>query len=427
MAHVEFPDKLSFLFKPARYKVAYGGRGAAKSWGFARALLMLGTTRPLRILCARELQKSIKDSVHQLLKDQVQALGLDSFYEVQNAAIHGKNGTQIGFEGLKHNVTNIKSWEGADICWVEEAQTVSKASWDILIPTIRKEDSEIWVSFNPELEEDETYQRFVVSPPKESVVVKINWDDNPWFPEVLRKEKDALQEKDPAAYRNVWEGFCKQAVEGAIFAKELQLAAEQGRIRDVPYDPSKPVDTFWDLGHSDLTAIWFAQIIGFDYRILRAYANSQEKFQHYIKVLQSLPYAYGTHYLPHDAAHEQLGQEKTIEQQAKAALGRVMVVPRVHSKANSIEAGRAVFPLAYFDKEHCADGLSALRRYCYKRDEQTGKISQNPEHNIWSHYADAWQTLGMSLRKPRAVKTEEEILIERQRKPRRVSSNAWWI
>src|SRR6185437_8216085 len=175
-----FPEKLSYLFKPKRYKVAYGGRGGAKSWGFARALLILGAQKPLRILCARETQKSIQDSVHKLLSDQVKALGLEEFYQVQKAAIIGANGTEFAFAGIRQNVGNMKSFEGCDICWVEEAQNVSKHSWSVLIPTIRKEGSEIWVSFNPELETDETYQRFVIRPYPGCEPVKINWSDNPW-------------------------------------------------------------------------------------------------------------------------------------------------------------------------------------------------------------------------------------------------------
>src|SRR5262249_34934282 len=154
----------------------------------------------LRILCAREFQNSIADSVHRLLSDQVAALGLTGHYDVLQTAIRGRNGTEFRFEGLRHNVTKIKSYEGVDICWVEEAQSVSKESWDTLIPTIRNDGSEIWVTFNPELEEDETYRRFVVAPPKDSLVVKIGWQDNPWFPATLRAEKDDLRVRDPDAY-----------------------------------------------------------------------------------------------------------------------------------------------------------------------------------------------------------------------------------
>ena len=167
---IEIPDALRFLSVPARYKVAYGGRGSGKSWGIAKVLLLQGTERPLRILCCREFQKSISDSVHSLLADRLEAMGMGGFYEVQNTTIRGQNGTEFIFAGLRHNIASIKSFEGIDRCWIEEAQTISKASLDVLVPTIRKEGSEIWVSFNPELAEDEVYRRFVVNPPPGAVV-----------------------------------------------------------------------------------------------------------------------------------------------------------------------------------------------------------------------------------------------------------------
>ena len=141
LADVQFPYKLSVLFDKARYKVLYGGRGAAKSWGIARALLIQGAKKPLRFLCAREFMTSLKDSVHKLLSDQINEMGLNGFYEITQATIRGINGTEFAFVGLKNNVANVKSYEGIDICWVEEAQTVSKTSWNVLIPTIRKEKS----------------------------------------------------------------------------------------------------------------------------------------------------------------------------------------------------------------------------------------------------------------------------------------------
>ena len=187
---IDHPEKLKFLFEQHRYKVAHGGRGSAKSWGFARALLILGAKAKLRILCTREIQKSIKDSVHKLLTDQIQALGLGAHYNVLDTEIRGGNGSEFIFAGLQgHTVESIKSYEGVDIVWVEEAQTVQKRSWDILIPTIRKDGSEIWVSMNPELDTDDTYIRFVSSPPAGAVVCAMNWRDNPWFPTVLESER----------------------------------------------------------------------------------------------------------------------------------------------------------------------------------------------------------------------------------------------
>lgn len=149
---VEFPSvHKKLLFSQSRYKVLYGGRGGAKSWAIARALLAWGIARRLRVLCARETMQSISDSVHKLLAGQVEALRLAEHYQVQKSSIVGINGTEFAFAGLRHNVAQIKSYESFDIAWVEEAQAVSKASWEVLIPTIRKPDSEIWIRFNPEL------------------------------------------------------------------------------------------------------------------------------------------------------------------------------------------------------------------------------------------------------------------------------------
>jgi Phage terminase large subunit/Terminase RNaseH-like domain len=223
------PIKLGCLLDPSRHKVIYGGRGSAKSWSVARALLILGAVKPLRILCAREFQNSLADSVHRLLSDQVEALGLAENYEVQKAGISGSNGTSIVFAGLRHNVSKIKSFEGVDIVWVEEGQTVSKNSWDVLMPTIRKPGSEIWVTFNPDLEEDDTYQRFVVWPLEKSIVREMNWSDNDWFPEELRAEKDHLKARDLDAYYNVWEGRCRSHVIGALWNKEIFEASRQAR------------------------------------------------------------------------------------------------------------------------------------------------------------------------------------------------------
>lgn len=392
----DFPEKLQCLFESKRYKVLYGGRGGAKSWGVARALLILGASKPLRVLCAREFQKSMSDSVHKLLSDQVTALGLQSFYEVQQTVIKGKNGTEFTFHGLKHNVANIKSVEGTDICWVEEAQTVSKSSWDTLIPTIRKEGSEIWITFNPSLEADETYQRFVKKPPTDSVVQKINWSDNPWFPKVLLQEKDDLKAKDEDAYLTVWEGHCKQTLDGAVYANEVRKATQDGRFTRVPYDASKPVQTFWDLGRADKTAIWFAQQIGFEYRFIDYYENQGHALGHYLQTLQQRGYVYGDCWLPHDAQNELLASERTIEQQVRAAGYSVRIAPKT-SIADGIEAARTFFTSCYFDADKCSDGLQCLRNYRYDVDPETQQYSKHPLHDWASHGADAFRYAAVAM------------------------------
>jgi phage terminase large subunit len=214
---VQIPDAFSQLFKPYRYKVFYGGRGGAKSWNFARALLVLGAQKPLRVLCTREFQNSIEDSVHRLLSDQIHTLGLDGFYAIKQREVVGANGTLFLFEGLHRNVHKVKSLEGIDICWVEEATKVTNESWEVLIPTIRKDGSEIWISFNPDQEEDPVYQRFVETPPPNSLVKKVGWRQNPYFPDTLKAELEWDRRVDNDKYQHIWEGNCRSFSEAQVF------------------------------------------------------------------------------------------------------------------------------------------------------------------------------------------------------------------
>jgi phage terminase large subunit len=409
IAKAEFPVKLEGLFKKSRYKVLYGGRGGAKSWGIARALLIKGAKDPIRILCAREFQTSIKDSVHKLLCDQIESLGLLSFYEITQTSIRGRNGTEFSFVGLKNNVSNIKSYEGVDICWVEEAQTTSRLSWNILIPTIRKEGSEIWISFNPELETDETYQRFVANPPQDSITMKVNWYDNPWFPETLKQEKDALKARDEEAYNQVWEGLCRQTVDGAIFAREMQQAEKDGRICRVPYDATKPVHAVFDLGWSDSTAIWFLQFVGMETRLIRYIEDSQKTISYYLATMQTYGYVYDKIWLPHDAENKTLAAAgRSIDDIVRAAGYKTEIMPRVPI-LDSINAARTIFPNCYFDREHTADGLACLRHYRYEVDPETGQFSRNPLHDHYSHGADAFRYIALMIKEPPKRKKSAQI------------------
>lgn len=404
---IEFPSKLQCLFEPSRYKVLYGGRGGAKSWGIARALLIQGSVEKHKILCAREIQKSINDSVHALLADQIIALNLSGFYDIQKTGIYGKNGTEFLFAGLRSNISNIKSIPGITRAWVEEAQTVSKTSMSVLIPTVRENGSEIWLSFNPDLEDDYIYQDFVVSPPTDTKLVKVNWEDNPWFPDVLRQEKDDLYRRDPIQAEHVWGGKCKQAVDGAIFAEEIRRASEEQRITRTIALAGIPVNTFWDLGQSDNTAIWFVQIVGHEYRIVDYYQNSGHKMGHYIEMLADKPYRYGEHCLPHDADYEQQAAASSIKQQMLKAVQNnpklgsgVRVVPRIAKKALGIDAARSIFDQCLFDKEKTADGLQCLRHYAYAKDPDTGRVSKEPKHDEWSHGSDAFLCFAQHFKKP---------------------------
>ena len=402
MTTLEFDLAEAFLplLEPKRYKVMYGGRGSGKSWSAARVLLLLGKQKKLRILCAREIQNSIQESVHSLLSQQIGNLGFDDFYEIQKTAIYGKNGTEFFFSGLRHKIDSLKSFEGCDICWIEEAQVVSKSSWDKLTPTIRKENSQIWLTLNPELETDSTYQRFVLNPPEDAWVRKISYLDNPWFSDELRAEMRTTRLRSEDDYQHIWLGCTKQTLEGAVYAKELRQSRAEGRITNVPYDQSKQVMTFWDLGFSDATAIFFVQKAGFEYHVIDYYENHQEHLAHYINVLQEKKYNYGDHFLPHDAQSKTLGAP-SIENQFKELTGRK---PQIVSRAEvavGINALRMLFPRLWFDQNKCADGLQMLSRYCYAVDEDTGQFGRRPEHTEASHAADSLRYLAMSNRTPR--------------------------
>lgn len=404
---VAFPPKLipALFGEPSRYRVFYGGRGGAKSWAVARALLVKGMAEPLRILCAREFQNSISDSVHALLADQINTLGLGGFYKVQQTSITGVNGTTFSYEGLRHNATKLKSFEGASICWVEEAQTVSKASWEILIPTIRANGSEIWLTLNPSLESDETYRRFILDPPPGAKVVKVNWSDNPWFPDVLRAEMEYLKSKDADAWMNVWEGHCRQILDGAVYSKELRAAQEEGRIGRVPVEASKRTEVYFDLGRADKTSAWFVQQVGLEFRVIDFLEDRGYSWSHYLKQLRERNYLYGTIWLPHDGRHEQLAADRTIEQQTRDAGFDCQVLP-IASIESGIEAARLIFNRCYFDAAKCADGIQALRHYRYEIDDG-GQWSRRPLHDDYSHAADAFRYFASSMQEQRREKPKQ--------------------
>ncbi len=421
----ELPEALRFLVEPHRYKVAYSGRGAAKSWSFAAAALILGVRSPLRIVCARETMQSLKDSVHALLEDTIDRLGLRSLYSVEKGAIYGSNGTEFTFVGLKHNVQNIKSLEGADVLWVEEAQFVSQHSWETVQPTIRKPGSEIWVSFNPELATDDTYRRFVINPPSGAKVVKLTWRENPWFPEVLRVEMEDMRASDPVAFQHVWEGECRSAVEGAIYGEELKKADAEKRITSVPWDRTKPVDTFWDLGFTDKTAIWFAQPVAGWYHLIDYLEGAGKTISDFIVLLQQRGYVYGTDWLPHDGVdtviHTRLPGDKSRspEQMMRQSGRKVRIAPKM-LVASQINAARTVFPQCRFDADKCAAGLHALRQYQWGEPAASGAERRQPLHDFASHAASAFMNFAVTMKHP-------ELDPARVQAPKPVASLYGWM
>jgi phage terminase large subunit len=389
----------------------------------AMALIILATQKKLRIACFRELQSSIEESVYETIKNRIIDMELEDEFDIQaRTIISRRTGAEFIFSGLRYNINKIKSMARIDIAWVEEAINVSKTSWDKLSPTIRgrhesdpngmggpfKEGPEIWVSFNPELDTDETYKRFVLkrdsyAPDYDkhgkrfAYVVKVGWEDNPWFPNDLRREMEILKDANENDWLNVWQGHTKQTLDGAIYAEEIKKVLLEGRRGKVLYDSTRPVHTFWDLGHWDSTAIWFIQRIGMEYNIINYFQDRLKKVPYYLEHLQSLGYVYGIHHLPHDGDNETLASRSVAKIVRDTYPKGVRIVPRVPKKDQGIKAARMVFDLCNFDEENTSEGWQCLCRYQYEVNEN-GSFSKTPKHDEYSNGADGFQTFALSLK-----------------------------
>lgn len=392
----QFPNKLKPLFQSARYKVFHGGRGSGKSWGVARALLILARQKRLRVLCTREVQKSIKDSVHALLSDQIAALGFGADFQILETEIRCTvTGSVFLFGGLQqHTVESIKSFEGCDIVWVEEAQSVSGKSWDVLIPTIRKPGSEIWVTLNPQLESDETYQRFIANPPPGAVVVEMNYTDNPWFPEVLEAERvHAQKTMKREKYAHIWEGKCMPAVEGAIYFDEVAKAEEEGRITRVAPDKLLKVHAVFDLGWNDAMTIIMVQRSASELRIVDYIEDSHKKLSDYSDMLKAKPYNWGHVWLPHDGFSKDFKTGKSAEEMMRALGWSVARTPNMDIEGG-IKAAREVFERVWFDAEKTKRLVECLKRYRRNIGQKTGEAG-SPLHDEFSHGADSFRYMAL--------------------------------
>lgn len=397
---IQIAKPFEFLFDPARYKGAHGGRGSGKSHAFAQALLLQGSRQPLRILCAREIQRSIKDSVKRLIDDLIQAYGLGGFYESTETEVRGKNGTLFLFAGLRTNIEAIKSMEGLDIAWVEEADRVSQRSLELLIPTIRKENSELWFSWNPnnELDPVDLMFRSGARPPN-MICREVNYLDNDFCPQVLIDEANFDKEHHPDKYNHVWLGQYNLIKEGAYYAKQLSEAITAGRISKVEHNPNLPVHTAWDLGWSDYTTIWFYQYVGQEIHFIDYMENSHMNLADYALEMRKKPYTYAPLVLPHDAYSKNLGTGKSFAEilsslQFSLRYGDMASVPKL-SIQHGIEASRSVFNRCWFDSEKCKLGLTHLQSYRENFDEKL-RISKGPLHDEHSHGADAFRYFAVS-------------------------------
>lgn len=409
---IQVPRKLKPLLYPKRYKGAYGGRGGAKSHFFAEQVIIRCYQASTRVVCIREVQNSIKDSVKQLLGDKIEKFGLQQYFDVLETEIRGPNGSLIVFKGMQsYNAANIKSLEAYDIAWVEEAHTLSQYSLDILRPTIRKEGSEIWFSWNPRFKTDPVDSFFRRNPPEDCVSVQINWRDNPWFPEVLKKEMDHDFSVDPDKAEHIWNGAYGSS-QGAILARWVNQAERDGRItEEVSYDAAgAPVDISSDIGFRDTASWWYWQRCLGGYRLLAYDADSGFDADDWIPrikgQLQKLGCKLGKVWLPHDAMAKTFQSKHTTIERFLAGFGaaHVSIVPQ-SKKHDQISAARDVIDRCEFHATRCEDGLDGLRAWEFEWNEDTNVFSREPVHNWASHPSDAYAygCQVMQMEKPEPV------------------------
>ena len=405
---IDFPEVLAPLFDPYRIKALYGGRCSGKSWNIARALLIKGAEKPLRILCTREVQKSIKNSVHKLLCDQIQALGLSKFYSITQTEIRGVNGTEFLFNGLSDmTADSIKSFESIDICFIEEGQAISKRSLDILTPTIRKEGSEIWVAMNPELDTDPAYEYFIKHPQDNSFILKMNYTENPWFNDTMEAERaHAERTMLKEDYENIWLGKCRPAVSGAIYAEEVAQAIEDGRICNVPYEARLQVHAIFDLGWNDKMTIILAQRHASELRVIDYIEDSHKTLDWYSAKLKAMGLNWGKVGLPHDGAHKDYKTGKSAQQMMQELGWTVSIVP-VSPIEPGIRVARQTFSRCYFDKTKTARLLECLKRYRRSIPMTTGEPG-SPLHDEYSHGSDSFRYMCATAEK--MVTTSHEAL-----------------
>ncbi len=397
------------LTKAARYKGAWGGRGSGKSQFFADLMVANAVARPgFRALCCREVQKSLKESAKRLIETKIQQQGVGTLFEVQEAQIKTPGGGVIVFAGLQdHTSESIKSYEGFDVAWVEEAQTVSDRSLNLLRPTIRSPGSELWFSWNPRLRNDAVDKMLRGEQlPTNAQVVRANWSDNPWFPDELEQERQDCIRQQPEQYAHIWEGDYVTVSEGAYFARHLAEARAEKRIGIVPADPLLPIRAFWDIGVRDATAIWVAQFVGQTVKVLAYYEAIGQPLGQHLDWLRAMGFGSALCVLPHDGAKTDVVSALKFEDHIRHAGFQTQTVANQGKGAalKRIEEARRLFPRIWFDETKCEGGLSALGWYHEKRDEHRN-IGLGPEHDWSSHAADAFGLMCVAYEEPRKAAT----------------------
>ena len=384
------------MIAPMRYKGLYGGRGGTKSHFFAEQAVLRCIASKTRVVCIREVQNSIKDSVRQLIADKIQKLGVGHLFTLLDNEIRGPNNSLIIFKGMQaYNAENIKSLEDYDIAWVEEAQTLSEKSLKLLRPTIRADKSELWFSWNPRFRTDPVDVFFRKRRPSNALSIMVSWKDNPWFPNELRADMEDDFRDDPEVAEHVWNG-AYGVDEGSIIARLVDSAERDGRLNACEYDPDgPPIEISSDIGFRDTAAWWFWQrknagysLIGFD---CDSGLDAEEWIDRLQERLDDKGWPLGKIWLPHDAKAKTFQTKFTVIEQFLEAFGKgkCKIVPRT-SKADRINAARRVIRICEFNLVECEEGVDGLRAWVYEKNPETLVFSKEPLHNWASHPSDGF-------------------------------------
>lgn len=420
---IELPPKLIPIFSgPARYRCSYGGRGSGKTRTFAKmaavkGLIAASEGRDGAILCGREFMNSLDDSSMAEVKAAILSEPwLSDNYEIGEkyirTASHLSGRVDFKFVGLTRNLDSIKSKAQIILCWVDEAEGVIDTAWSKLIPTVREDNSEIWVTWNPESERSATHKRFRVSPDDDVRIVEMNWRDNPWFPDVLEKERERDERQRPEQYSHVWEGDFKTVYEGAYYAEALGKAKSEGRITKLHIEPSMTIRTWHDLAgagdKADAYSMWVGQYVGQQVWLHGHYCTEGQPSSFHINWLRKwcMDRNIGRCIisLPHDGAAVKI--DHAWRDIWEAASDRdvefiVEVVPNQGRGAamQRIEKGREVFPRILFDDEGTKNGRQSLAAYHEKRDENRD-VGLGPNHDWASHDADSFGMMACQYEPP---------------------------
>lgn len=418
MSIVEIPTARAFkpLLTASRYKGAHGGRGSGKSHFFAGLMVETAILKPgFRGVCIREVQKSLKESAKRLIEDKIETFGVGDQFDIQTDLIKTPGDGVIIFQGMQdHTSESIKSLEGFDVAWVEEAQSLSQRSLTLLRPTIRKPGSELWFSWNRTRKSDPVDLLLTgPTPPSDCVVVRANWSDNPWLPDVLEQERADDQRDRPDQYDHVWEGDYVRVTEGAYYAAGLTQARKDGRVGFVPADPLLTIRLFVDIGgtgaKADTFVIWAAQFVGVEIRWLDYYEAQGQPLGAHLNWCRSKGYTpdRAQFWLPHDGATNDKVYDVSYESALRDAGYAVTVVPNQGkgAAAKRIEAFRRLMPRMRWNEATTEAGRDALGAYHEKRDDKRN-IGLGPNHDWASHGADAAGLAAIVHEEPR-VKAEE--------------------